>query len=577
VRERRLSPLWAPIAPLLIFAVVAIVVIAAVVATSGGGDTPEAPAGINAITEPDVEPLPGGTVAVSHVGAPASLNRALAIGDTRLVRRLMAPVTGENLLRMDPDYAYVPQLAEKVPSQAGGQVTSDPFTVRFTLREDAAWSDGTPVTGGDVRFTWQAMIDPDNRVASRTGWDLITDVRVPTPRRVEIEFTRPYAAWRELFSSSGGGRGVLLPAHALEERNLNAAWNEDPPLGTGPYIVESYRPGVSLVLIRNPNYWDTGAPGPFVRRIVHRFRPDGDAVERDFLTGRADLVNLRDFSRIDALERAADADVLTAPGATLEHLHFNTQDGLMSDGNVRRALAFAIDRDAVVQDLPGQPPPLQGLVAPAQEELHVPAWNGYAPDPSRVERLLGSSGYRKNASGVYGARGEDLVIEILAAPGNPVRERYLDALREQLAGAGIRTEVRLVENLDRALRRGNFQVAALALEAAPEPRLRSQFGSAAIPIDSDGFRGANVSRFSDPELDRLLDASVEEIDQRERATAIREAQRMLSELVLVLPLYQWLEVVATRDTLQGVRVNPTPATSFAAARRWHVTDVPVGE
>ncbi|MDH3225761.1 MAG: peptide ABC transporter substrate-binding protein [Thermoleophilia bacterium] len=575
--RRPLSPIWAPIAPLLIFAVVAVVVVttAAVVSTeSDSQDTPASPA---LVTEPDAGALPGGTVAVSHPGAPASLNRALAIGDTRLVRRLMAPVTGENLLSMQPDYTYVAELAEEVPSESGGGVTRDPFTVRFSLREDAAWSDGTPVSGEDVRFTWQAMIDPDNRVASRAGWSAISDVRVPSPRQVEIEFRRPYAAWRELFSASGKGRGVLLPAHALEEKNLNAVWNDDPPLGTGPYVVETYRPGVSLVLTRNPNYWNTTDPGPFVRRIVHRFRADGEAAARDFVTRRADLVNLRDFSRARELETPRDAAVLATPGATLERLHFNIKDPVIGDGNVRRALALAIDRDALLQDFPGSPAPLQGFVPTEQQAFFVPAWDSYDPDPSRVEELMAASGYSKNSAGFYETLGEELVIDIVAAPGNPVREVYLETIKEQLAEAGIRVDVRLVERLQRQLVRGDFQVAAVAVDATPEPNFRAQFGRGSIPDDSNGFRGANISRFSDAELDRLLDVTAEELDRRKRARAIKDVQRLLADALVLLPLYQWPEVVATRTTLNGITVNPTPVTSFAAAGGWHVTDEPAAE
>ncbi len=577
MKSRRLSPLWAPLAPFLIFAVVAIVVVATAIAVTRDSDSPEAPASLDAAEEPDAEALPGGTVSVSHAGSPASLNRAVAIGDTRLVRRLMAPVTGENLLSMRPDYTYAPQLAEAVPSESGGGVTRDPFTVRFTIRENAAWSDGTPVSGDDVRFTWQAMINRENRVASRVGWSAVADVRTPSARQAEIEFRQPYAAWRELFSSSGEGRGVLLPAHALEDKNLNAVWNEDPPLGTGPYIVETYKPGTSLVLSRNPNYWNTDDPGPYVRRIVHRFRPDGDAVTRDFLSQRASLVNLRDFSRADALAAGRNSTVVSTPGTTLEHLHFNTQDSVMGDGNVRRALALAIDRDALLQEVPGTPASLQSFVPRQQTEFFVPAWDGYDPDPSRVEELMTASRYTKNAAGFYEDADEELVIQIVAAPGNPAREIYLEMIEEQLTTAGIRVEIRFVERLRRELLRGNFQVAALAYEAAPEPKLEAQFGSRSIPLDADGFRGANISRFSDPELDALLDITAEELGEQERAAAVRSVQQMLADILVVLPLYQWPEVIGTRDTLNGVTVNPSPVTSFASAVRWNFTDEPVGE
>jgi peptide/nickel transport system substrate-binding protein len=212
-----------------------------------------------------------------------------------------------------------------------------------------------------------------------------------------------------------------------------------------------------------------------------------------------------------------------------------------------------------------------------QQELFVPAWDRYDPDPSQVEELMAASGYTKSSTGFYEALGKELVIDIVATPGNPVRGRYLRAIKEQLAEVGIRVELRFVERLQRQLARGDFQVAAIALDATPEPSFRALFGGDSIPDDSNGFRGANISRIADPELDRLLDTTAEELDQRKRAGAIKDVQRFLADALVLLPLYQWPEVVATRTTLNGVTVNPTPVTSFATASRWYVADEPAAE
>ena len=570
----RLSPLWAPLAPLLIFAVVAIVVVATVVAvTDGPGGEAPAPS-IASTPEVAGAPLPGGAISVSHAGAPRSLNRVLRNGDTRLVARLMAPVTGENLLTMTPEYRYAPQLATRVPSITGGGVSLDPLTVTFTIRDEAAWSDGTPVTGEDVRFTWRAMTDPGNRISSRAGWEEISEVRVPAPRRVEIVFARPYPEWRELFSASGEGRGALLPAHALEGRDLNTAWNTDPPLGTGPYIVERHEPGAALILARNPNYWNTAAPGPYVDRIVHRFREDGDRAARDFARGRADLLNLGDPSRREELGARAGAAVLAVPGARYEHLLFNTRDPLVGDANVRRAIAHAIDRDALTAGLPGSPSPAQSIVMPEQRDRHVAAWAGYGDEPSEVEALMAASGYAKNAEGFYASGGGELVIEIVFEPDNPARDVYVPRLREQLAAAGFRSSARQIEGLAEVLPSGNFQIAALAADAPPEPDLRARFHTAEIPGVLNGGLGINVARYSDPTLDPVLDASLGEMRPRERNTLFKIVQRTLAEQMVLLPLYQWAEVVGVRRGVGGVTVNPTPVTTFAGAGGWFISEEP---
>ena len=114
-----------------------------------------------------------------------------------------------------------------------GTLTDRPFAV--TLPHPAAggaWSDGVPVTSADAVFTWRTMLDPANRVASRTPWDRVATIRVGGPRRFTVVFKAPYAAWRDLFSPSGGN--VLLPRHALSGRDFNTVWNRGGVIGTGP-------------------------------------------------------------------------------------------------------------------------------------------------------------------------------------------------------------------------------------------------------------------------------------------------------------------------------------------------------
>jgi peptide/nickel transport system substrate-binding protein len=572
--DRRLSPLWAPLAPLLAFAVIAVVMLVVALTLLGRDD--DAPDGSDEIAfstsaAPEGERRTGGTISVSHPAAPRTLNRASRAGNTRVVRQVMAPVTGENLLTMTADYAYVPQLAEEVPSASRGTLEEDPLTVRFTIREDAAWSDGVPVTGEDVRFTWQAMIDPENTVAGSAGWQAIERIDVEPERTVTVVFRRPYPEWRSLFSSSGKG-GVLLPAHALEGRDLDTAWRQAPPLGTGPYVVDTYRPGTAVLLRRNPNYWNDEADGPFVDAIIHRFGADGDAAERDFVAGRADLVSLRDFSRYGALSGVEGATVLTGPSATVEHLHFNTTAPLVSDPRIRRALALMIDRDALAASLSAAPRVAQSLLVPEQGDAYAPVFDDLPPDLVEAERLLAAAGFRRRVSGELERRGAQLTVEIVAAEDNPSRRTYLRDLAEQLDDLGIRVRVRYPADLAGTLSRGRFQIAALAYENAPEPQIADVFATRAIPTAANGFTGRNISRVSDARLDRLRRELATELRHAERVSLLQEVQQLVAELTLVVPLYQWPNVVGVGPRLGGVALNPTPVTSFADAASWYVVE-----
>lgn len=565
------GPAWAPIAPLAVFALVVVAVAAAMlVGSRESGDGADEPVVEFVTSEVDRgAETTGGTLVVAVPGAPATLNLATRAGNSRLVRQLMMPVTGENLLSLSPDFTYLPQLAESVPNAADGTLTTNPLTVRFTLREGVSWSDGAPLTGEDVRFTWQTMSNPQNRAAGQAGWMAIADVRTPSAREVEIEFARPYPEWRSLFSASGDG-GVLLPKHLLDGIPFDRHWADRPPVGTGPFAVGEHRPGVGLVLIRNVNYWDKQADGPHLDRIVHSFMVDGDAAEQQFAAGNADIVELRDFSRFDALAATPGSTVLTGPSATIEMLTFNTADPVLRDLRVRQALIQAVSRTSLTENLPAAPAVAQSVVPAQLGAAYLPAFEDLGVDLDATERLLGEAGYSRAESTYYrDANGEDLQLEILAHEANPARRAYLDELARQLDEIGVAITLRLVKDVRTPLARGRFQIAATAVEIDPEPQIIGMFASRFIPRRDNEFSGLNYSRVSDRRFDRLRAKLATETNQSVRTELLRDVQRTAAEVVAVLPLFQWPTVLAVGPTASGVALNPSAATSFSATAGWY--------
>jgi peptide/nickel transport system substrate-binding protein len=167
----------------------------------------------------DEGPSSGGTIIDAEDQSPPILNVLLADGATVTAQRIVSNVL-QNLLTADQTGAYVPQLAERVPQ--GDDIRQGPLRVTFHLRPGARWSDGPPVTSADVVFTWRTMMDPDNQVASRAGWDQITAIRAgrtasgeacPAQTCFTVAFRGDYAPWRDVFSVSGGY--YVLPRHVL--------------------------------------------------------------------------------------------------------------------------------------------------------------------------------------------------------------------------------------------------------------------------------------------------------------------------------------------------------------------------
>jgi peptide/nickel transport system substrate-binding protein len=136
-----------------------------------------------------------------------------------------------------------PRLVTEIPSQENGGISADYTTITMTLRSDVVWSDGTPLTATDFKFTWQMYIAPKNTVATVEPYDKVTSIDTPDDHTVVMHFSKPYIPWLSTFWHS------ILPAHILQpvfdtEGTLdNADWNRAPTVGLGPYVFDTWESG----------------------------------------------------------------------------------------------------------------------------------------------------------------------------------------------------------------------------------------------------------------------------------------------------------------------------------------------
>src|SRR5680860_373203 len=235
---------------------------------------------------PATEPLAGGTVVFGANEEPDVLNANVTAGNlfgTGIITTTMF----RPAYMLTPDFEYVPDLID-----GEAEVTEDPFTVTYHIKEDAVWSDGTPVSSDDFEFTWQTMINPDFDITSRTGYELITEAVKEDDKTITFAFSELYAPYRELFSTAGG-TGVL-PKHALEGEDFDNVWNEaivnpetGEPIANGPFIFSEWNQGQDLTVVRNEEYW--GEPA-HLDSIVFRFLEDSNTQVQALRGGEVDML-----------------------------------------------------------------------------------------------------------------------------------------------------------------------------------------------------------------------------------------------------------------------------------------------
>ena len=526
----------------------------------------------------DDAPGGGGTLIDAEDQAPPILNVLLPEGVTVAAQRVVSNVQ-QNLLTSDDEGRFVPQLATEVPE--GDDLREGPLRVTFRLDPGARWSDGEPVTSADVVFTWRTMMDDDNEVASRSGWE---EIRSITPGRdasggscpeatcLTVAFEGDYAPWRDVFSVSGGS--YILPEHVLAGADFNTVWNSGGIIGSGPYTLESFAPGVRAVLARDPDYWGPAPAGgaPPIDRIVIDFLASPAAALAAVRQGEAQMASPPPDPDLIRTAREIDgARVQSVPSLFFEHVILNTARAPLDDPAVRRALAHAIDRGQIVDVLlDGGVPVLQSVVRPEQLGFQ-PAFEGYDHDSAEAAAILQAAGWRRGDDGVFVKDGRPLRIPLAFDSGNRLRLTTARLMAEQARAAGIVLEPRALSPeriFGGDLVQGDFSALMAAFGGGVNPSVTGLLASDQIPTEENGFSGQNVYRWSDPEADSLMRRSDRQVNDAARVASLARVQEIVAEQVPLIPLYQQPNTVVHTEALTGVRQNPTQAEVFWNSGEW---------
>lgn len=314
---------------------------------------------------------------------------------------------------------------------------TDPFTITYRVRLDAAWSDGAPIAAEDFAYLADQMRTQPG-VITGAGYQLIDEVVSEDGGKiVRVVFREPYPGWRTLFRE-------LLPAHLLKDApgGWTDALDEGIPVSGGPFVLTPVDPARrELVLARNDRYWDTPARPD---RLVLRQFTDG-ALAEVLSTGsvQAALFGRPDRVTLDLLTEAGVTDPRVVPQPSVAHVVLRSGSTALADPRVRDAVAAALDRSALIA-LGAGGGPSAGLVADAQ--VLAPSREGYVPtrgedtpttaDLDTAAGLLAEAGYTRTPEG-WTRDGERLELVVAAPDGADPFPMLAARVSEQLATLGI--------------------------------------------------------------------------------------------------------------------------------------------
>ncbi len=486
---------------------------------------------------------------------------------------LVSQVAVEGLARTDNDGNYVPWLAKSVPTPANAGVKLSPdgkkMDVTWELRPGLKWSDGSPVTSADVKFTWEVWMK-DPKVVNRAGFQEIESIDTPNETTAIVRYKNVYGAYQINFSAG------LLPKHLLEkEADISKSSYNLLPLGTGPFKFTEFRSGDSIVAERNPLF--RGAPDkPYLDKIIFKSVPSSEVVIAQLKGGEVHAMwNLLESQTVD-LEKDPNVKLVVWPSPSVERIELNTaknQD--MTDPNsvhpvlgelaVRRALLLATPKQQIIDKLlfgkakVGTSPVSQGWASPKDLKQE-----GY--DPAKANQLLDQAGWTRGADGIRAKSGVRAKLEIMTTTGNKTREQVEQLLVDEYKAIGVELTIR---NLPSSVflsgswsagdprKRGSYDLAMYASSPDIDPSIivQQRYHSKFIPSKENSGIGQNYTRFKNQEADKAIDEAGSTLDLEKRKVAYARALKLLNDGVTFIWLFERARIDAFRANVGGYKGN----------------------
>ncbi len=476
--------------------------------------------------------------------------------DSMLAKSYILGLTRRPLTMHDANWKLGCMLCETLPTLENGlaklETTPDGkkgIAVTYTIRGDANWGDGTPVTARDVVFTWRAGRHPQSGFSGLEFYRRVYRVDARDARTFTLHYDKVFFDYNSISGFD------VLPAHLDEKvfdenpaeyknRTLYVTDTTNKGLYFGPYRITEVSPGAYVVVKPNSTWW---GKKPRFKRIVVRVIGNTAALESNLLSGSIDMISGDLGITIDQAlafdkRHGKKFNIIYKPGLIYEHIDLNLDNPVLKDRRVRRALIHAIDREAISQQLfEGRQPAAHTNINPL-DWIYTTDIPIYAFDPKKAARLLDAAGWSVKRRGIrYNTAGKKLSFEIMTTAGNRTRELVEQVLQSQWRQAGIDVRIRnqpaRVFFGDTVTHRKFTSFAMFAWISAPESVPRSTLHSDHIPSPANNWGGQNYTGFKNAEMDRLIERIEVELNREKRRRLWHRFQRIYAGELPVIPLY----------------------------------------
>ncbi len=504
-----------------------------------------------------------GVVRVSRPDSPNTLNPL--VGGLYIENYIQEAIFS-GLVKLDSNGSILPDLAQTLPTVANGGLSADGKTITYHLRHGVVWQDGAPFTSADVVFTYRDMIDPKVPFPSASTYSDVASVTAPDAYTVVVRLKKPLAqALGQLFCD--GESGQIVPKHLLDHAgNMLTDPFGSHPIGTGPLEFSTWDRGTKIVLVPNPHYF-LGAPQ--LKEVDIYTVPHANTMLTMARAREIDVAQLSTPSQATLLSNVPGIRVIAAPAYSLTFVEFNVRRAPFDDRSVREALALALDRPAIAQRA------YDGYALAADSVIPPYSW-GYAKDngaptydPAAARNLLDADGYIAGPDGVRAKNGVRLEAAILVDSASASGMSGAQQVQAYWRAVGVDAVVKpmplnVIRGPGGPAETGTFGVFYGAIGFDVDPSRDTILSSQSFPPN-----GNDLARYSEPDVERLIDLGASTYDRAKRAEYYAQLQRRVNFDLPDIPIAWPRFIYAVNTDLHGFSPE-TVNSDFWNVQDWRI-------
>jgi peptide/nickel transport system substrate-binding protein len=471
-------------------------------------------------------------------------------------------------IRYDSKARPVPDALREIPTVANGDVSKDGLILKYKLRPNMKWQDGVPLTCDDLKFTWQVVMNTHNNVVTTDGFKDIGSIDCSDPHVAIVHMKKLYAPFlQQLWSVNGNA--PILPEHLLAKYNddkgsFNTAPYNSLPVGSGPFKVVAWNRGQDVRMVANP-YFYLGPPK--LKEVIYKILPDENTEETQLQTHEIDMLAVGSGLKWPQYAQlAADPRngliAVRVDSYLFSHIDFNLRHPIVSDRNVRVALAYATNRQEIIDKI------LHGsAIAAETDQSPKLSWaytndvTHYPYDPAKAQAILDADGWKMGPDGIRVKDGQRLEFTLSTQTESTYGKALQTFLQREWREIGVEADIKnypssqfFDNSTNGILQGGHYDAAGYSWAAAADPD-----DSPIYSADNFAPHGQNAMFWDNRIATDAMNDALKTVDQARRKRDYVIVQQQLTKDVPTIIIYFARVPYVYNSDLKGF--DPSPVIS----------------